>query len=56
MATDFLTHITILGAGKYGVENVANLAAIPPTGAYIVVGGPKHRQASGGPTRALALF
>jgi kynurenine formamidase len=55
-STDFLTHVTILGAGKYGVENVANLGQVPPAGGYVVIGGPKHRAASGGPTRALALF
>lgn len=54
--TDFASHITALGAGKYGLENLANLALVPPAGAFIVVGGPKHLNASGGPTRALALF
>lgn len=55
-STDFGTHITILGAGKYGVENVANLGSVPPAGATVIVGGPKHIGASGGPTRVLALF
>lgn len=55
-STDFATHVTILGAGKYGVESVANLGSVPPTGATVVVGGPKHVQASGGPSRLLAFF
>ena len=55
-ATSFDTHLAVLGAGKYGLENVAGLAAVPPSGATIVVGGPKHEGASGGPTRAFALF
>jgi kynurenine formamidase len=52
---DFLTHVTALSAGKFGLENLANLAAVPPFGATVVVGGPKHINASGGPTRVLAL-
>jgi kynurenine formamidase len=37
------------------VEAAANLAALPPKGATLVVGGPKIRGASGGPSRVLAL-
>lgn len=53
---DFKTHVTVLGAGKYGLENLANLAQVPPAGALIFVGGPKHEKASGGPVRALAVW
>ena len=55
-STDFKTHLTVLPAGKYGLENLAALATVPPSGATIIVGGPKHINASGGPTRALAVF
>jgi kynurenine formamidase len=55
-STDFGTHITICGAGKYGMENVAALASVPPAGAIVVIGGPKHETASGGPSRVLAFF
>jgi kynurenine formamidase len=55
-STDFGTHVTICGSGRYGIENLANLSAVPPAGAFIIIGGPKHRAASGGPTRAFALF
>jgi len=55
-ATVFDTHLTLLEAGKYGIENLANLDEAPPTGATVVVGGPKHETASGGPTRVLAFF
>ncbi len=55
-SADFATHKTVLPAGKYGIENVANLASVPPSGAMVFVGGPKHERASGGPTRVLALF
>ena len=55
-ATVFDAHLTLLGAGKYGLENLANLDQAPPSGATVIVGGPKHETSSGGPTRVLALF
>jgi kynurenine formamidase len=54
-STDFGSHVTVLGAGKYGLENLANLGAAPPAGATVIVGGPRHEGGSGGPTRVLAL-
>ncbi|HWV34750.1 MAG TPA: cyclase family protein, partial [Thermomicrobiales bacterium] len=54
-STDFGTHITILGAGKYGVEGLAQLDLAQRAGAMIFVGGPKHEHASGGPARVIAL-
>ncbi len=53
---DFKSHVTLLGAGKYGLENLASLSTVRPSGAMIIVGGPKHKGASGGPTRALAIW
>jgi len=53
---DFKAHLILLGAGKYGLENLANLAQVPPAGALIFVGAPKHRGASGGPVRAVAVW
>jgi kynurenine formamidase len=55
-STDFGTHITILGAGLYGLEGVANLGSVPDAGAWIVVGSPNHVAASGGPSRLIALY
>ncbi|GGN02848.1 hypothetical protein GCM10007092_16540 [Thermus composti] len=52
---DFRAHVALLGAGKYGLENLANLAQVPPFGALIFVGGAKHKEASGGPVRAVAI-
>jgi kynurenine formamidase len=54
-ATKFVAHLALLGAGKYGVELLANLNALPPSGATIIVGGPKHEGASGGPCRVYAV-
>jgi kynurenine formamidase len=54
-ARKFVAHLAILGAGKYGVEMLTNLGAVPPSGATIVVGAPKHVDGTGGPARVLAL-
>jgi kynurenine formamidase len=54
-AQKFVAHLTFLGAGKYGVELLANLAGVPASGATIIVGGPKHLGATGGPARVLAV-
>ena len=54
-ASKFVAHLAFLGAGKYGVELLANLNAVPASGATIIVGGPKHEGASGGPCRVYAV-
>ncbi|HUK35132.1 MAG TPA: cyclase family protein [Vicinamibacterales bacterium] len=54
-ASKFVAHLALLGAGKYGVELLANLNTLPPSGATVVIGGPKHDGASGGPCRVYAL-
>jgi kynurenine formamidase len=54
-AQKFDAHLAFLGAGKYGVELLANLGAVPASGATIIVGAPKHASASGGPARVLAV-
>ena len=54
-AQKFVAHLALLGAGKYGVELIANLGRVPPSGATIIVGAPKHRGASGGPARVFAV-
>ncbi len=55
-STTFAVHVTILGAGKYGLENVANLKAIPAAGAYMIMGSLKIENASGGPVRLMAAW
>ena len=52
----FDTHVTVLGAGKWGLENVANLKALPPAGATLIVGSLKVEGASGGPVRLMAVW
>jgi kynurenine formamidase len=55
-STTFDVHVTILGAGKYGLENVANLSTIPAAGAYLIMGSLKIESASGGPVRLMAAW
>ncbi|KPL54905.1 cyclase family protein [Prosthecomicrobium hirschii] len=52
---DFKVHYMWLPSGRFGLECVANLGAVPPVGATIVVGQPKVKDATGGPSRILAL-
>ena len=54
-AQKFVAHLALLGADKYGIELLANLAMVPASGATLIVGGPKHEGASGGPVRVFAV-
>ncbi len=51
----FPCHQFLLGAGKYGLTQLANLARLPATGAVIVVAPLKILKGSGSPCRVLAL-
>ncbi len=53
---EFAVHKLWLGAGKWGLECVANLGQLPPAGVTVFVGAPKVVGASGGPTRVLAVW
>ena len=53
-SSTFDVHLTVLGADRYGVENLRNLRAIPPRGATLVLGLIPWREGSGGPCRAFA--
>ncbi len=54
-SADFPAHLSWLPSGRYGVENLANLERLPPSGALVVVGAPTFQGGSGGPSRVLAL-
>ena len=49
-------HKAWLSSGRWGIEGLTNLAAVPPTGAVLIVGAPPIEGATGMPIRALALF
>ena len=53
---DFKTHHIWLPSGRWGLENVANLEKVPPSGATLVVGVPKVKDATGAPVRLIALI
>lgn len=55
-SADFKTHVTVLGANRWGLENLANVAKIPPRGATLFVGAPRVHEGSGGPTRVIAVW
>jgi kynurenine formamidase len=50
----YAAHRELLGAGKWALEAVNNLAQLPPTGATIFIGAPKVRGATGGIARVIA--
>ena len=51
----FPVHSYFLGAGKYGLTQLANLARLPATGALLVVAPMKLVDGTGSPARVLAL-
>ena len=55
-AIDFPVHRIILGANKYGLENLSNLDILPPTGARIIVAPMKIKGGSGAPVRVFVMI
>lgn len=51
----FPCHSFLLGAGKYGLTQLQNLASLPPTGAVVVAAPLPIVGGSGSPARVLAL-
>jgi kynurenine formamidase len=51
----FPCHSFLLGAGKYGLTQLQNLASLPPTGAVVIAGPLPIVRGSGSPCRVLAL-
>jgi len=52
----FPAHYYLMGAGKYGLTQLANLGALPQTGALLFVAPLKITGGTGSPVRALGLF
>jgi len=55
-SADFAVHHLALGSGLYHLENLADLSALPETGALLVVAPLKLEGGSGGPVRVFALL
>jgi hypothetical protein len=51
----FPAHFYLMGANKYGVTQLANLGALPPTGTLLLVAPLKLTGGTGSPVRAFAL-
>ena len=56
VSADFATHYAWLPTNKWGLENLANLDRVPAKGATIMVGAPKHKGGTGGPSRVFAIM
>jgi kynurenine formamidase len=55
-SSDFQVHHVINGAGKFILENVANLDALPPKGATLIIAPIKIEGGSGGQCRIWAIL
>ena len=53
---EFKAHKALFAGGKWGIENIANLDRIPPSGATAIIGAIPVVMASGSPIRLLAGF
>jgi kynurenine formamidase len=53
-STTFEAHKVLNGADRYGIENLANLDAVPAAGAFVTVGVIPFKKGSGGPAKVLA--
>lgn len=53
---DFIVHRVLYAAGLYGLENVANLEKVPPTGATLIALPMKIKGGTGGPARIVAIL
>jgi kynurenine formamidase len=54
-STTFSVHVNWLNADNFGLENLANLHELPPSGATAIVGVIPWQEGSGGPARVLAM-
>jgi kynurenine formamidase len=55
ISADFATHYAWLPTGRFGIECLAGLDAVPAAGATLIIGAPKHAGGSGGPARIFAM-
>jgi len=53
---DFIVHHVLNGAGRYGLENVANLEKLPARNFFLLVAPIKIQGGTGGPTRIHAIL
>ncbi len=56
LSRDYAVHGIVNGAGKFQLENVANLGRVPTVGAYLIVAPIKIEGGSGGQVRIFAVL
>jgi len=56
LSTDFAVHHIVNAAGRYGLENVANLPQLPARGFALIIAPIKVENGTGGPTRIFAIL
>lgn len=56
LSQDFPVHHAINGAGRFGLENIAQLDRLPPRDFYLIVAPIKIETGTGGPTRIFAVM
>jgi kynurenine formamidase len=56
LSRDFVVHHVLGKAGRYGLENLAQLNKLPPRGFYLFVAPIKIETGSGGPARVFAIL
>ena len=56
LSRDYAVHGIVNGAGKFQLENVANLGRVPAVGAYLIVAPIKIEGGSGGQVRIFAVL
>ncbi|MES2789312.1 MAG: cyclase family protein [Planctomycetota bacterium] len=56
LSKDFAVHHLVNAAGRFGLENVAQLEKLPPRGFHLVIAPMKIESGSGGPTRIFAIL
>ncbi|GAB4211794.1 MAG: cyclase family protein [Roseiflexaceae bacterium] len=55
-SSNFAVHYSFLPTNRWGLECLANLGSIPPSGATLIIGAPKFERGSGGHTRVIAVW
>lgn len=56
ISQSFDVHYAWLGGGRFGIECLAHLEALPEAGAQVFIGAPKYKGGSGGPARVVAFW
>lgn len=56
VSTDFTAHKVLFGANKFALENISDIAKLPPVGTTLIIAPLKLEGGSGSPVRVFAVF